>query len=860
MPPGYDTKKVAVDQATCDFRSVGHGIANFANWPKGSDSVLFHILPYVEQETVYRALSTHGSNSWTVTDRSQGSAISRVTLSSAGDGTSNTLLVNERYSAGDVDQFTGAHWGMGLQASGSGAAIRRTTAFGPGTFGATQWNIPGINGASTTKIKTLLCPSNPAPTGAATLNALTVSPMAIQPTAPANWLFFMTPSLWGALEIPTNTIRIHPATGGQTFVDFTVFCYMGRPTVATGDAGSVHIIDVLGATPALVQTVPPMTSGASAPPVALQRVELDAQVITGPVPASAPPVAVSSVQNGMSTQSIPYPGVIQILDPDGDPDTAGTAFYGRTIDGNLTAFLIGPQPNATGQPPTLSPIGNQTVLEGRRLTVSLNATDLDLNDMLTFTVTGLPPGATLQNLGNGRAELTYIPGFNDSQTFTITVRVTDSGTPSRSDEQQFQLTVVDTPPPTLIVNGGALSVTVNEAAGTINVPVILSGTIDLDVIFAFSTGDGSAIGSTDYTPQTGSVRIPATQSTAMVSVPILNDALDETNETFSVRYTGVTNVVTGGIGNDTVTVTIVDNDDPPTLTINGGVNAASVAENAGFFSAILMLSQPSGQDINFTLLTADGTATSGSDYAASSRTVTIPAGQQTANFVADIFNDVLDEPDETFTVRVTGLANVVTGPGNDVLTVTVVDDDPPSGNRPPDVSRARPAVTAVWPPLGIFIPVAIVGISDPDGDRVSVEITGIRQDEPTGRSRDAFGVGSPLAWIRLERLDSGNGRIYEIRFVARDGRGGETPGTVTVGVLRQPGRPPVDDGIRFDSTVPGASTVPLQPSGDSGGAQATDFRRRLTRNPANTTSAIAIAPAATTSVFDGPPTGTLTDA
>jgi hypothetical protein len=55
---------------------------------------------------------------------------------------------------------------------------------------------------------------------------------------------------------------------------------------------------------------------------------------------------------------------------------------------------------------------------------------------------------------------------------------------------------------------------------------------------------------------------------------------------------------------------------------------------------------------------------------------------------------------------------------------------------------------------------------------------------------------------------TGNGRVYEIFFTASDGRGGTCSGSVKVGVPHdQDHRPAIDDGMRYDSTVPGGPRV-----------------------------------------------------
>jgi uncharacterized delta-60 repeat protein len=131
-------------------------------------------------------------------------------------------------------------------------------------------------------------------------------------------------------------------------------------------------------------------------------------------------------------------------------------------------------------------------------------------------------------------------------------------------------------------------------------------------------------------------------------------------------------------------------------------------------------------------------------------------------------------------------------------------------NRPPDCSLAEASVSLLWPPNHSLQDVSILGVSDPDGDTVTITITGITQDEPThglgqgDSGPDGFGVGSSEAKLRAERSGSGNGRVYVIQFSASDGQGGVCSGSVAVGVPHDQGKgsTPVDDGQLFDSTVP----------------------------------------------------------
>lgn len=129
-------------------------------------------------------------------------------------------------------------------------------------------------------------------------------------------------------------------------------------------------------------------------------------------------------------------------------------------------------------------------------------------------------------------------------------------------------------------------------------------------------------------------------------------------------------------------------------------------------------------------------------------------------------------------------------------------------DNPPDCREAAASLTTLWPANHQWVDVEILGVVDPDGDPVTVTITGITQDEPTlGHSNgnfcpDATGVGTPVATLRAERLGGGNGRVYLITFEAHDNKGEACEGTVSVCVphdIRRGGSC-TDDGQNYDST------------------------------------------------------------
>jgi von Willebrand factor A domain-containing protein 7 len=128
-----------------------------------------------------------------------------------------------------------------------------------------------------------------------------------------------------------------------------------------------------------------------------------------------------------------------------------------------------------------------------------------------------------------------------------------------------------------------------------------------------------------------------------------------------------------------------------------------------------------------------------------------------------------------------------------------------ASNRPPDTSAAAPTIAMLWPVNHDMVEVGIAGVTDPDGDPVTVLITGISQSEPVNAPGDGntcpdgTGEGTATALLRAERSGGGTGRFYVIEFTADDGKGGITPGTVLVQVPKSMSEPAVDGGLRFAS-------------------------------------------------------------
>ncbi len=120
-------------------------------------------------------------------------------------------------------------------------------------------------------------------------------------------------------------------------------------------------------------------------------------------------------------------------------------------------------------------------------------------------------------------------------------------------------------------------------------------------------------------------------------------------------------------------------------------------------------------------------------------------------------------------------------------------------NQPPNCSTAIANPSTAWPPNHQMVRISISGVSDPDGDPVTVTPTAVFQDEQVIDTTPNATL-TPLA-VLADRDGAGDGRVYTIEFTASDARGGSCTGAVKVCVSHDQGLglPCVDEGPLYNS-------------------------------------------------------------
>ena len=206
-----------------------------------------------------------------------------------------------------------------------------------------------------------------------------------------------------------------------------------------------------------------------------------------------------------------------------------------------------------------------------------------------------------------------------------------------------------------------------EGDGQITFTVRLNVASSLAVTVDWATADDTATQGADYAETTGTLTFDALETEQTITVPLLDDALDEADETFTVALTNAANAT---LDDAEATGTIADNDDTPALTIAD----AEAAEGDGEITFTVTLGAASSLEVTVDWTTADGTATADADYVAADGRLTFAPGQTEATIAVAVFNDALDEGDETLTIALSDPTNATIADGT--ATGTIADDDP----------------------------------------------------------------------------------------------------------------------------------------------------------------------------------------
>ncbi|MFA6985157.1 MAG: Calx-beta domain-containing protein [Arenimonas sp.] len=373
-------------------------------------------------------------------------------------------------------------------------------------------------------------------------------------------------------------------------------------------------------------------------------------------------------------------------------------------DGSATATITN---DDTGGLPTLS-VADVSIAEGAsgQQNLSFTATlSAPSGQLVTFDFATADGTAISGQDYEGRSSAMFIAAGATSTTFSVLV----NGDTAVEPDETFTLalsnvvgaTVSDGSATATITNDdaasgpalsiGDISITEgNSRSKTATFTVSLSAAASSPVTYNIATANGSAIAGSDYVAKTLTGQsIPAGSLSKAFSMAIKGDTTTEPNETFLVD---VSNVVGATVADGQAVGTIV-NDDGGATTPSLSIADVSISEsNSGTKVATftITLSGTSANAVSYDIATANGTATAGSDYVASSLAgQSIAAGGTSKAFAVTINGDTVVESNETFTVTVTNVVGATVADG--MATGTISNDD--GGGSSPTLSIGDISIT-----------------------------------------------------------------------------------------------------------------------------------------------------------------------
>ena len=284
--------------------------------------------------------------------------------------------------------------------------------------------------------------------------------------------------------------------------------------------------------------------------------------------------------------------------------------------------------------------------------------------------TGVSSAQTLTFAVGETSKTISIPVLNDTtreadEDFTVVLSNESGAEISATDNPGTATIHDDDPAPTISIAGA----NVLESSGLASFAVTLSNPSSTAISVQYATSAGSATGDADYTTASSTLNFAANETAQTIDVAILDDDIDEANETFTVTLSSPTGDAGIAAGSGAATGTIIDDDQMPRISVDD-VTAAE----GDSLTFDVTLSNPSSSPISVQVATANGTTKSG-DFTAVTATLDFSAEEVSETFTVQTTQDTIHEASETFFVDLSNPSTTATIL-DDQGVGTVTDDDP----------------------------------------------------------------------------------------------------------------------------------------------------------------------------------------
>ncbi len=274
----------------------------------------------------------------------------------------------------------------------------------------------------------------------------------------------------------------------------------------------------------------------------------------------------------------------------------------------------------------------------------------------------------------GLVTITSVTNNVDAPDKTVQVQGMAENLQGVTGPEDVELTITDgTASPAVTLNLSSNSIV--ENAGMTTVTATLDRVSSEQTTIEVSIRPDSP--ASDYTLNGNLLTIAAgeTASTGTVTITAVDNAVDAPDKTVQVQ--GMAENMRGVTGPMEVELTITDDDEAPTVTLN--LSSSSIAENAGMTTVTVTLDRVSSEETTITISVDPTSPATVSDYMLSGSMLTIAAGEtsSTAAVTITAVDNAVDAPNKT--VQVQGMAENtqgITDPEDVELTITDDDEAP----------------------------------------------------------------------------------------------------------------------------------------------------------------------------------------
>ena len=382
-------------------------------------------------------------------------------------------------------------------------------------------------------------------------------------------------------------------------------------------------------------------------------------------------------------------------------------------------------------------------------------------------------------------------------------------------------------PPVPVIKFKSVSKSVREDEGTLTVTITKTGVGAATVDYETREYDdppgtpGKATASADFTPVSGTLSFASGETEKTVTVPIVNDDVDEVIEFFYVSLTNPSGATLDprSLGFPEINlfhITVNDDDPPPVIGFASGSH--TVREGEGTVTVTVTKTGATVRDVTVQYATADGRAAAPGDYTETSGTLTFGPSETEKTIDIPLTNDNVAEDGEYFYVSLSSPDHATLDRNRRWTLVHMLDFDAPTSRQveamPPAVtiSADRTSVTE-----GGDVTFTFTADPGPAGDLV----VNVAADEEMGSGGDLVGstdirtvtiwAGTTSATWTLTTMsdddDLADGTVTG-RIVSGDGYTVGAPSKVTLALLDDDGGTADTDGAPEPTSVTTQTGLP----------------------------------------------------